>query len=269
MHSKVSELKVKGKRGMRVNGLVEGTPLEWKIDTGAVNTFITEDVYYSIIPEHRPVLERAIRKFETADGSELKLLGTARMLLTFGDVNVYFRVYIGGVKSNLLGQDFMTKYKCQWEYRSDSLVFCELPFAEERRGCNIVTIEDSVVPPKHECILNSKLSCETNISEGILVPLKRFIHTYGLVLAHVLVNAKNNVLYVRVFNPGDREVCIKGNTQIAILAPVNFISDPLEQESVCRIQENENSPPENENPPAENENPAVGNQFSWLEKQIC
>ena len=32
---------------MKCDGLVEGTQLERKIDAGAVNTFITEEVYYT------------------------------------------------------------------------------------------------------------------------------------------------------------------------------------------------------------------------------
>lgn len=48
---------VKGSRHMKVKGLIEGTPLEWQIDTGAVKTFIMEDTYYNILPENRPALE--------------------------------------------------------------------------------------------------------------------------------------------------------------------------------------------------------------------
>lgn len=40
----------KGTRGVKIPGLVKGTPLEFQIDTGAINTFITEDTYYSILP---------------------------------------------------------------------------------------------------------------------------------------------------------------------------------------------------------------------------
>jgi hypothetical protein len=65
---------VEGKPGMIEKGLVHGTPFEWKIDTGAINTFITEDLYYSILLGERPVLERAWKKFETADGPHLMLL---------------------------------------------------------------------------------------------------------------------------------------------------------------------------------------------------
>jgi hypothetical protein len=51
-----------GQPDMIVKGLEQGTPLEWKIDTDAINTFITEDLYHSILPQERPVLERAWKK---------------------------------------------------------------------------------------------------------------------------------------------------------------------------------------------------------------
>ena len=45
-------VEIQGKAGMKLDGLVEGTSVEWKLDTGAANTFITEDTYLSILPEH-------------------------------------------------------------------------------------------------------------------------------------------------------------------------------------------------------------------------
>lgn len=94
---------IKGTRGMKILGLVEGTPSEFQIDTGAINTFITEDTYYSILPENRLVLERALKKFQSADGGDLDVLGTAIMLLSFGDLDIHFRVFVAKVKCTLLG----------------------------------------------------------------------------------------------------------------------------------------------------------------------
>lgn len=48
---------VVGEPDMRVKDLVEGTEIEWKIDTGAANTFISEEVYFSIPPPNRPVMD--------------------------------------------------------------------------------------------------------------------------------------------------------------------------------------------------------------------
>ena len=228
---------VKGKPGMKFDGLIEGTPLEWKIDSGAVNTFITKEVYYSILPHQRPVLEPARKQFETADGSYLKLLGTARMILTLGDVDVCFRVFVGGVKCNLLGQDFMLRYECQWDYRSDSLILnCVHTSDYEERSCRVVTAENVGVPPRHEAVLKSRVLGGGNTGDGVLVPMKKFVHTHGLAIAHVVVTAKNSDVYVRVFNPGDGEICVKKNTEIALLAPVNFVSEPLHSENVCNVQ---------------------------------
>lgn len=84
---------IKGTRGMKIPGLVEGTPLEFQI--------MTEGTYYSILPENIPVLEGALKKFHSADGGDLDVLGTAIMLFSFGDLDIHFRVFVGKVKCNL------------------------------------------------------------------------------------------------------------------------------------------------------------------------
>ena len=230
---------VRGKPVMKVNGLVEGTPVDWKIDTGAVNTFITEEVYYSILPLDRPVLEQVRKKFKTADGRELNTIGTAKMILTFEDMNIYFRVFVGGVQCNLLGQDFMTKFQGQWNYDNNSLSlnFGNINLSEEtEQSCLIVSVENSVIPPRHESVLKSKLVSKTNIKEGILVPMKQFVHSNGLAVAHALVNPGNDFVYVRIFNPGDSEICVKKNTEIALVTPVSCVCDSLQWNNVCDVQ---------------------------------
>ena len=218
--------------GMIVNGLVQGTPLEWKIDTGAINTFITEDVYYSILPRERPVLERARKKFETADGTTLNVVGTAKMMLTLGSISVYFRVFVGGVKSNLLGQDFMTKFECQWKYQSNQMVINCAHTSDDDQGCLVLSMEKEMIPPKCEAVMKSRVISGTKSKEGILVSLKLFVHTHGLAIAHVLVNSGEGIIYARVFNPGDSEVCVKKNTEIALLTPVKGVKKSLKHGDV-------------------------------------
>ena len=174
--SEEDQVIVRGKPVMEVNGLVEGAPVDWKIDTGAVtcNTFITEEVYYSILPLDTPVLEQVRKKFKTADGRELNTIGTAKMILTFEDINIYFLVFVGGVQCNLHRQDFMTKFQGQWNYDNNSLSlnFGNINLSEEtEQGCLIVSVGNSVIPPRHESVLKSKLVSKTNIKEGILVPM--------------------------------------------------------------------------------------------------
>lgn len=71
---------IPGEAGMKLKGFIEGASLEWKLDTGAINTFVIEDAYYSIFSEQRPELEFAKKKFQAADGNNLCVIRTAKML---------------------------------------------------------------------------------------------------------------------------------------------------------------------------------------------
>ena len=61
--------------GMRIDGVVDGMPFKFKIDTCAMIIFIIGDLCDNFPPEYRPVLERVHKKFETSDGSALKTVG--------------------------------------------------------------------------------------------------------------------------------------------------------------------------------------------------
>jgi hypothetical protein len=187
-------VEIQGKSGMKLD-VVEGTSVEWKLDTGAANTIITEDTYLSILPEHRPVLERVRKIFHTADDRRLKVIGTAKMLLSFKGFQVIFRVFVGEVSSNLIGQNFINRFQCQWNYASN------LSKDEEiMRGNSVQCIEDSVVPAHCEIVIKAAFDRSANVADGILVPMKTFVFSYGLAVARELVTATTgqNIIYVRV-----------------------------------------------------------------------
>lgn len=57
--------------------------------------------------------------------------------------------------------------------------------------------------------MKSKISLGSKTKEGILIHFKMFIHMHGLTVAHVFMKFKDEVIYVRVFNPDTSKVCIK------------------------------------------------------------
>lgn len=146
---------------------------------------------------------------------------------------MYFRVFVGGVKSNLLGQDFMTKFECQWNYQSNHMMINCVHTSDDDQGCLVVSMEDEVIPTNCETVMKSRAISGTKSKEGVLVPLKLFVHTHGLAVAHVLVYSGE----WRVFNPGDSEVCVKKNTEIALLTPVKDVKESLKHGdvTVCNV----------------------------------
>lgn len=210
---------------MKIPGLVEGTPLEFQIDTGAINTFITEDTYNSILPENRPVLERALKKFHSADGGDLNVFGTAIMVLSFGDLDIHFRVFEGKMKCNFLGQDFMEEFRGIWDYETTSLVLsCVLGKRRNKmnKSSRVMSVEDCDIPAGHEAIVKGRLASRDVYGEGVLVLLKKFIHEHGRMVAHALISVKSNEIdvLVRVFNPSDNDVKVKKNTYLPLFSPV-------------------------------------------------
>lgn len=122
----------KNKTGFYVVGLIQGTSVTWKVDTGAKNTFITEDIFNEIPPENQPVLEPARKKFVTASGQDLYVLGTAHMTLTFDDFETDLRVFVGRVSQNLLGADFYSHFRCNLDHEKGGL-FLKVPAGNN--GC--------------------------------------------------------------------------------------------------------------------------------------
>lgn len=95
------------------------------------------------------------------------------MTLTLGNVDIEQRIFVGGVKKNLLGEDFYVKYKCVWERDTNELLMkCEL--TEGNRTNYIFCTETVQVPGDHEAIIPSKLTYTEEIN-GPPLPMQSFI----------------------------------------------------------------------------------------------
>ena len=211
--------------GMMVRGQVKGAPVDWKIDTGARSTFITKETF-DLIPD-KPVLEEVDSRYVTASGQSLKCYGQALMNIAFGD-NVYpHEVVVGVVRHILIGEDFITKYRCNWDHDESTFVIKgrRVPFRDSsstEEAARVIALETVLVPAKHEAIIKSGLCTRTRGQShlGILTPERPFMERHGLALAKTLVDATKEVVYARVYNPGTEDVRVYKHTHMAIFTPV-------------------------------------------------
>lgn len=119
----------------------------------------------------------------------------------------------------LTEQDFMEEFRGIWDYETTSLVLsCVLGKRRNKRNksSRVMSVEDCDIPAGHEAIVKGRLASRDVYGEGVLVPLKKFIHEHGIMVAHSLISVKSNEIdvLVRVFNPSDNDVEVKRNTYL-------------------------------------------------------
>ena len=105
-----SQARVKSTGCMMVQGRIEEVLADWKIDTGAKSSFITKETFDLIVD--KPVLRPVINNYVTANGQRLQCIGQASMPVMFAEHVFEHDIIVGGVKCNLIGEDFTTMYRC-------------------------------------------------------------------------------------------------------------------------------------------------------------
>ncbi|CAC5398972.1 unnamed protein product [Mytilus coruscus] len=239
-------VRVYGVANMMVKGHIESVPINWKIDTGAKRTFITEHIFNSII--EKPQLSPVDANYIAADGHSLKCK-EAVMLVIFNDHVFEHKIIVGGVKYNLLGEDFIPKNRCTWDPDESSFIIkgSRFTLGNDGKGGSgtVVALQTILVPAGHEAIVKSSVvnkldsPCKQSFL-GILTPEKLFMEKFGLAIARALVDTNQSVIFTRVFNPGSSDVIIYQNTHMALLTPIDKVGPVLNLNvdvPICRVSE--------------------------------
>lgn len=95
---------------IRIKGRIERTPIEYNIDTGALRAFVFKKIFASNLD--KPTLGHVSAIFVVADGPTFECSGEGTMVLIFGDDAFEHLVFVRDVKHNLLGEDFIERYRC-------------------------------------------------------------------------------------------------------------------------------------------------------------
>ena len=159
------------------------------------------------------------------------------MSVVFNETVYDTMVVVGSVSNNLLGEDFITKYRCNWDHDEGCFIIngSRVPLKGKdgsARSGRIIALETVRVPAGHEAVIKSGLSSQRSSwaqanQVGILTPEKRFMEKCHLAIARTLVDLTGSVVYTRVFNPGFEDVTVYKHTHMALFTPVVEISDSV------------------------------------------
>lgn len=95
---------------IRIKGRIERIFIEYNIDIGVLWVFVFKKIFVSNLD--KLILGYVSVIFVVVDGLIFECSGEGIMVLIFGDDVFEYLVFVGDVKYNFLGEDFIERYCC-------------------------------------------------------------------------------------------------------------------------------------------------------------
>ena len=233
---------------MMISGSLYDNHIKWKVDRGARSTFITLDTYDKIPMKHKPELKPTKQKVSTANGQEIKCKGEGLMTLEFAGNELFFVVLVGDVTNNLLGEDFIRHFKCNFDFSSHEFVIQLGGKVEpdQKQGHKLQTFVAAVtcyIPAMHEIICPVETKNKKHFQDGhhdeqgILPPDRKFVQSHGLAVARTLVDTSGSAVCARILNQGHTTVKINQGTPMTLFSQVEEVGQSFSFEQEERPKE--------------------------------
>ena len=216
------------KHGLYITGKIRSTNCCFLIDSGSTDTIISASTYHKIERERRPILKTVNVNIQQVDGTPLPVLGAALVEIQIGKAVHLVNAIFADIKcEGILGMDFLLPTGGNLDFKS-----MVLNLNGERLKCTnaygisfvgrVVATTDVTVPPGHEAIICGRITNRQEEMPGsaIVEPMEGGgeLASTGLVLGRTLVNAKENIIPVRVLNPGHKELTVTEGTTVGLIS---------------------------------------------------
>ena len=217
-----------GLSGIYIPTRVHGIPTKLIIDSGSSVTILAQKRYQQISEAQRPPLRTCHEKLSLADGSDLPVLGLAKIVYNFGHgLEIIHDTIVAEINSDgLIGIDFFKAHECKLDYQDNAFVIngTSKHFVEMSESVcyQIVANEEISVEPKGFSQVKGVLA--QGPREGIAV-----VESIGdgrlsqYDVGNTLVDTTSETLPVHVYNASDELLRIRAGDIIAVAKPTTQI----------------------------------------------
>jgi predicted aspartyl protease len=217
---------------MRVQGQVQGIPVDFLVDTGASCTLVSEEIFRRLPRREVKIVQVMGRKFQLADGTSLKTYGACQVDISLGTETVRHEVIGADISDpGIIGYDFLEAHKClldpaqrRLEIKGKEIPCIRDTEEEETKDQRIARVKSHVViPEKSEAVIEVALEVgDLNPELLLLEPRPSFEEKHCLKLAAVMVKV-GEPIYIRVMNPTDTPVHMFEGTKVADAEPIEKV----------------------------------------------
>ena len=207
--------------------LVNGVKVDALIDTGAQVTLLNKKIFDKIQPQ--PSLKRtSVSVSGACTGSELRVVGVAKLNLTLGNINILWPVYVCENINipMLLGEDFLRDNGILIDFSNDRLLVkrktIDLKYKPNLEVCRVSFSSHTNICAKSVTNVSCKVAggLMKEGTNGIVKPAEQFETKYGLGVICVVGTIRNGEIPVRIINPRDSDVVIWKGSSVGQLYPL-------------------------------------------------
>ena len=228
---------------IRVNLEINGTIVDFLVETGASVTMIRPEIYDQLPRDERPMLTEDLTPVTTANGEELTSYGTGEFHLSQDDYGVFHPVSVGNIDTEgILGCDFLQKYGCKIDLENHTVIINWNQATAKR--CYQVAVRDTVtIPTGHQMVIAGVVTDPENEShqqeDGHLQPCQQFIERNSVLLANSVVNIGQGWVPLRVMNLDSKPVTLYQGSIAAtceVVDEVVPVSEKTDEKHECDVQ---------------------------------
>ena len=221
----------KAKRGLYVTGYVQDQAVDFLLDIGATETFISHEKYQQLLGAGLPTLLQKQEHVSLANGDPLEVTGRMQVKITLGGSALVVPVTVAHIACPaILGLDYLLMSGSVLDVPQLKL-YCggrSVPLRDEKAKPflgRIMVDRTAMVPAGGEVLLSGKLEGWDDqpwTGIGLVETGRKNIMERGIMVAHLLVEAGQHVP-VRVFNPSKLPVLLYKGTTIGELKPFDGV----------------------------------------------
>ena len=213
-----------------VYGHVHGADVRFLIDTGAAVSLLNSTVWRKLSAKASLRLEPWLgARLVGVDGSQLRVLGQARLPLVIGTATISASVVVVDTLTTegILGMDFLRQHRCTIDIPGDCLLFAHQGIKVPLQGSDcsssyypVRLVQTVKIPPRSELEIVGESSIPISGCHKRLWLLEGSPQKSQVLVARSLLESSGSKIPIRLCNPTDKPITMYRTTKVGMMEEV-------------------------------------------------